>query len=57
MKVTLKQPHEHAGTAYPAGAEIDVSQLDADWLVKQNMIEAGKQPVNKTDGNPTEVLK
>lgn len=57
MKVILKQPHEHAGTQHPAGAEIDVSQSDADWLAEQNVIEAGKRDLVKTDTNPTEVIK
>jgi hypothetical protein len=57
MKVVLQQPHEHAGTKHPAGAEIDVSQLDAQWLEKQNVIPAGKRSLVKTDINPTEVTQ
>lgn len=57
MKVILQQPHEHAGIQYAAGAEIDVSQPDAEWLEKQDVTLAGKRSLVKTDINPTEVTQ
>lgn len=33
MKVTLLLDHEHAGISYPAGAEIDVPDADAAYLM------------------------
>jgi hypothetical protein len=57
MKVVLQQPHEHAGIKHPAGAEIEVSQSDAEWLEKQDVIAAGKRSLVKTDINPTEVTQ
>lgn len=37
MKVTLAKAHEHAGVEYPAGAEIDVTSAEADYLSKQGV--------------------
>lgn len=33
MRVALLHPHTHAGREYPPGAEIDLSDADAAWLV------------------------
>jgi hypothetical protein len=37
-KVTLKQPHEHAGEKFPAGAEIEVNPADEQWLREHKVI-------------------
>lgn len=33
MQILLNHPHTHAGQPHIAGAELDVSQRDAEWLV------------------------
>lgn len=33
MQIILNHPHIHAGQPHIAGAELDVSQRDAEWLV------------------------
>jgi hypothetical protein len=38
IKVKLKQKHSHAGTEYEPGAEIEVTQAQADWLKAQGVI-------------------
>jgi hypothetical protein len=32
MRVKLLKPHTHAGRDYPAGAELDLADADAQWL-------------------------
>lgn len=39
MKVTLKKPHTHAGVEHPAGAEIDVTEQDAVFLMEHGVID------------------
>lgn len=43
MKVTLLQNHTHAGVDYAAGAEIDVPETDAAWLVANNVVGIGQR--------------
>lgn len=38
MKVTLKQPHTHAGQKKQAGDEIDVTPAQAEWLAAQGVV-------------------
>lgn len=33
MRVTLTQPHTHAGRKYPAGAVLDLPDHKAAWLI------------------------
>jgi len=33
MQIILNHPHTHAGQPHPAGAELDINQRDAEWLV------------------------
>ena len=47
-KVTLNKPHIHNGTAYAAGAEIDVNQEDIHWLVRQHVINRSSMLPEKT---------
>ena len=44
MKVTLKQPHTHAGKPCQPGDEIDVTPEQAKWLAEQGVIEAPAAP-------------
>lgn len=39
MKVTLKKPHTHGGNDYPVGAEIDVTDRDAAFLMEHGVID------------------
>jgi hypothetical protein len=39
LKVTLKQPHTHAGQSLAPGAEIDVTPDEAQWLASHGVIE------------------
>ena len=38
MKVTLTKPHTHDGVDHPAGAEIDVTEQDAAFLMEHGVI-------------------
>jgi hypothetical protein len=38
MKVTLNKPHTHAGVDHPAGAVINVTHTDAEWLIAADVI-------------------
>ncbi len=40
MKITLTHPHHHDGTAYIAGATLDVQHGIAQWLIEQGMAQA-----------------
>jgi len=56
-KVTLNTPHTHNGTAYAAGADIEVDQADATWLAEQHVIDplpvvadkSNKAPLNNNE--------
>ena len=51
MNVTLKQPHTHAGVDHPVGAVIDVTEMDATFLMEHGVIDdlpAGKAKVKTT---------
>lgn len=37
MQIILNHPHTHAGKLHPPGAELDVSQRDAEWLVSSGV--------------------
>ena len=37
MRITLDHPHTHAGVDHDAGAALDVSAIDADWLITQDV--------------------
>lgn len=37
MRITLDHPHTHAGVDHDAGAALDVSAIDADWLIAQRV--------------------
>lgn len=39
MKVTLKKPHTHAGEYLQAGAEIDVTEHEAAFLMEHGVID------------------
>lgn len=38
IKVTLKSDHRHADVAYKAGDEIQVNEVDANWLRANKVI-------------------
>lgn len=54
MKVTLKQPHTHEGIDLQAGAEIDVNEHDAAFLVEHGVIDE-PAPAKSRRGADTEV--
>lgn len=37
-KVTLNKAHTHDSITYAANAEIEVDQIDAEWLVQRQII-------------------
>lgn len=37
-KVTLLKTHTHAEREYPAGAQIDVTAPERDWLIAQGIV-------------------
>lgn len=39
MKVQLKKPHTHNGVDHPVGAEIDVTEQDAAFLMEHGVID------------------
>lgn len=39
MKVTLKKPHTHNGVDHPVGAQIDVTEQDAAFLMEHGVID------------------
>lgn len=42
MKITLDQPHTHAGQPYQAGDTLDIDESDANWLISAGIAhEAG----------------
>ena len=47
MRITLLQPHTHAGRDYPTGAELDIAPLDAEWLVAIKTAEPVTTPAAK----------
>jgi hypothetical protein len=60
QKVKLNMPHTHNGTRYAAGAEIDVDQTDADWLVQQHVTDPPSvisEKSSNTTSNNNEVQK
>lgn len=44
VEVTLAKPHRHAGEKYPAGAKIQVTEHDRDWLVANEIISKPAAP-------------
>lgn len=47
LEVTLAKPHTHAGARFDAGAKIQVTEPERDWLVA-NQIVAGKATTTTT---------
>jgi len=52
VKVTLSKPHTHAGRRFEKGAEITVERVDAEFLLRQKVIDkipaAGKADVSSS---------
>lgn len=55
VKITLLKPHTHAGTAWPAGTELEVSPADADFLLRLRVI--GKKTAVPTIKSPAKTTK
>ena len=47
VEVTLAKPHTHAGARFDAGAKIQVTESERDWLIA-NQIVAGKATTTTT---------
>lgn len=47
FEVTLDKPHTHAGVRHEAGAKIQVTEPERDWLIA-NQIVAGKATTTTT---------
>lgn len=43
-KIELTAPHQHGGRDYPVGAELELNDADADWLIALEKA----QPVGKS---------
>lgn len=62
MHIILNHPHTHAGQPLDAGAELDVSQRDAEWLVSTGIANfkpgvhkpAAPQPAAVSDSQPAD---
>jgi len=44
MRIKLKKPHTHAGRKYPAGAELDLPVIKAEWLKALGVAEEAPAP-------------
>jgi hypothetical protein len=47
VKVTLKQPHTHAGVRHPAGETIEISERQARWLAEHGVIQKSAAKATK----------
>ena len=54
MKIKLTHPHTHAGRKYPAGAEIDLPDRKAQWLIGLERAEKAGKAAAKTTTKTTE---
>ncbi len=56
IAVRLKKPHTHAGIQYEAGAVIEVSPMDAEWITTATVGEL-VNPDKETDGKASKDAK
>jgi hypothetical protein len=50
MRITLTQPHTHAGRRYPKGAVLDLPEAKAQWLLalqRATPLESASPPMAK----------
>lgn len=52
VKVTLNQPHKHAGKQYAAGSPLEVGMHDARFLLRMKVID--KIPAGAGSADPVE---
>lgn len=56
MQIILNHPHTQAGTPHPAGASLDITRRDAEWLVSVGVANF-KPGVHRHAGNSPSAVR